>query len=326
MKITGVISFAAIVVLSCSPAGAQIYDTNNDVVQIFAGSGTAGNLNGQGTLAMFNNPSQVVADTSSNLFILDNANYLVRKITPDGTVSTFVGGGSGGLPGYGTFGAMSIDHQNTIWISYYYGSTGGGMFRIGTNGYVEFLAYSGVSQYSAICVDSANNIYFSTGSGNQVYRLSTSGSLTLFAGSGSSGSTDANGNYASFNFNFNCALAADAAGNIYVWDSGNHKVRRIDQSQNVTTIAGNGLSTDADGIGLNAEFNWIGSMCVDDWGNVIMACWSSIRKMTAATNVVTMAGSFSQSSYANGAGALARFNRHGVRCRSKQPAHPVHFL
>ena len=49
-------------------------------------------------------------------------------------------------------------------------------------------------------------------------------------------------------------------------------------------------------------------MCVDDWGNVIMACGSSIRKMTAATNVVTMAGSFSQSSYANGAGALARFN------------------
>jgi hypothetical protein len=47
MKLTGVISLAAIVVLSRWPAGAQIYDTNNDVVQIFAGSGTAGNLNGR---------------------------------------------------------------------------------------------------------------------------------------------------------------------------------------------------------------------------------------------------------------------------------------
>jgi hypothetical protein len=93
MKITGVISLSAIVVLSRLLAGAQIYDTNNDVAEVFAGSGTPGNLNGQGTLAMFNNPSQIVADTSSNLFVLDNANYLVRKITPDGTVSTFVGGG-----------------------------------------------------------------------------------------------------------------------------------------------------------------------------------------------------------------------------------------
>ena len=317
MKLTGVISLAAIVVLSRWPAGAQIYDTNNDVVQIFAGSGTAGNLNGQGTLAMFNNPSQIVADTSNNLFVADSGNSVVRKITPDGTVSTFVGNGSGGLPWYGTFGSMAIDHQNTIWMSYLYGSSGGGMLRIGSNGHVEFLAYSGVSQYSAICVDSGNNIYFSTGPGNRVYRLSASGTLTLFAGSGSSGSTDASGIYASFNFNFNCALAADAAGNIYVWDSGNQKIRRIDQSQNVTTIAGNGASGDADGSGLNAQFSGISSMCVDDWGNVIMACGSTIRKMTAATNVVTMAGSFSQSSYANGAGALARFNGASGVCLSQ---------
>jgi hypothetical protein len=318
MKIIGVISIAAIVVLTRCPAGAQIYDTNNDVVEIFAGSGTAGNLNGQGTLAMFNNPSQVVADTSSNLFVFDYNNYLVRKITPDGTVSTFVGGGSGSLPGYGTsislgqwysFGSMAIDHQNTIWISslYQYGFiSAGGMLRIGTDGYVEFLAYNGMSQNSGICVDSGNNLYYSTYSGNQIYRLSASGSLTLFAGSGSSGSTDANGIYASFNSP--CNLAADTAGNIYVWDTGNNRIRRIDQSQNVTTIAGNGVSGNADGTGLNTEFSGIRSLCVDDWGNVIMACGSTIRKMTATTNVVTMAGSFSQSSYANGAGALARFN------------------
>ena len=324
MKITGVISLTAIVVLFRWPAGAQIYETNNDVVEIFAGSGTAGDLNGQGTLAMFNNPSQVVADTSSNLFVLDSYNSLVRKITPDGTVSTFVGGGSGSLPGYGTsislgisygasasifFGSMTIDHQNTIWISCQvpiHGLFTGGMLSIGSDGYVEFLAYSVMSQNSGICVDSGKNLYFSTYSGNQVYRLSASGSLTLFAGSGSNGSTDANGIYASFNSP--STLAADAAGNIYIWDSGNHKIRRIDQSQNVTTIAGNGSPTDADGTGLNAQFNSISSMCVDDWGDVIMACSSSVRKMTATTNVVTIAGSFTQSSYANGAGALARFN------------------
>ncbi len=262
---------------------------------------------------MFHNPSQVVADTSSNLFVLDSGNSLIRKITPDGTVSTFVGGGNGSLPGYGmsisiggNYGSMAIDHQNTIWISYQSPNFPVGVLRIGSDGYVEFLAFSGWSQNSGICVDSGNNIYYSTYSGNQVYRLSASGSLTLFAGSGSSGSTDANGIYASFNYP--STLAADAAGNIYVWDSGNYKIRRIDQSQNVTTIAGNGASGNADGPGLSAQFSGISAMCVDDWGNVIMACGSTIRKLTAATNVVTIAGSFSQSSYANGAGALARFN------------------
>jgi hypothetical protein len=168
---------------------------------------------------------------------------------------------------------------------------------------------------SGLCVDSGNNVYYSTYTGNQIYRISADGVLTLFAGSGSAVSSDGNGIYASFYRP--SALAADAAGNIYVWDGGSYLVRRIDQSKNVTTIAGNGFSTDADGSGLNASFNSISSMCVDELGNVIMACGSCIRKMSAATNVVTMAGSFSQSSYANGAGALARFNGASGVCLSQ---------
>jgi len=318
MKITGAVSLAAIVVLSRWPAGAQIYDTNNDYVEIVAGSGTAGFLNGQGTQAMFNNPSGVVADTSSNLFVMDNNDALIRKITPDGTVSTFAGGGTGSLPGYGTsvalytcpnpgfstlFGRMAIDYENTIWVAVSCNQAGSspGLLRIGSDGYVEFLAYASIN---GLCVDSGNNLYYSTG--NQIYRLAAIGTLTLFAGNGTAGATDGNGIYAFFNGPG--ALAADEAGNIYVWDSGNHKIRRIDQSQNVTTIAGNGSNSDVDGPGVTASFSSISAMCADNFGNVIMACGSSIRKMTATTNVVTMAGSFSQNSYANGAGAMARFN------------------
>ena len=69
MKIKGVVTLAAIVVLSRCPAGAQIYDTNNVVVQTFAGSGFAGYLDGQGTQTMFNNPNVIVADSHSNLFV-----------------------------------------------------------------------------------------------------------------------------------------------------------------------------------------------------------------------------------------------------------------
>src|SRR5882757_5921615 len=120
--------------VSCLLAGlplcslAQIYETNNVFVQIFAGSGFSGYVDGQGTQTMFNGPLAIAADTSSNLFVMDYYNVRIRKITPDGTVSTFAGGGPGSLPGYGTNVSlpsaitMTIDHSNTLYFVEY--STG----------------------------------------------------------------------------------------------------------------------------------------------------------------------------------------------------------
>ncbi len=318
MKTKTIIAVAAASAALTWQVGAQIYDTNNAVAQVFAGSGIAGNLNGQGTLAMFSDPSKIVANSSSNLFVWDGNNRLVRKITPTGAVTTFAGGGAGGLPGVGTSvnlgsriaGAMTIDQENTIWITT---SDPDGILMIQADGYIQHLSYPGLNSASGICVDSAGDIYF-TGF-QKVWRLSYFGVLTLFAGFGSPGGVDANGIYASFNGP--STLAADAAANIYVWDGGNRKIRRIDQSQNVTTIAGNGFGSDADGVGLNAQFNWISAMCVDNSANIYMACGSSIRKMSASTNIVTVVGSFTQSSYANGAGGLARFNGANGICLSQ---------
>jgi hypothetical protein len=113
----------------CTTAFAQTYDTNGDFVQTFAGSGEVGYVDGQGQLTKFSNPSQIVADTSSNLYVWDSGNHLIRKITPGGTVSTFAGGGSD-FEGYGTnvslsaysIGMMTVDHSNTIWVVAIYGS------------------------------------------------------------------------------------------------------------------------------------------------------------------------------------------------------------
>lgn len=202
---------------------------------------------------------------------------------------------------------MVIDHSNIISIACFNTViSSGGILRVYTDGYVEFLSFSGMNQSSGICVDSGNNLYYSTAGGNQIFRLAANGTLTFVAGNGSSGTTDGNGIFASFNNPR--ALAVDAANNVYVWDFGSHLIRRIDQSQNVTTIAGNGTASDVDGQGTGARFSSIYAMTVDNNGNIIMACGSSIRKMSAATNVTTIAGSFSQSSYANGLGALARFS------------------
>jgi sugar lactone lactonase YvrE len=300
------IIFFVIAATSSWRAGAQTYDTNNVVVQTFAGSGFSGHVDGVGELTMFSNPSRVVSASSSNLFVLDVNNSRLRKIEPNGTVSTFVGGGNQWPTGSGTGAslivnansAMAIDHADTIWIV----TTTGYLIRIGTDASMSATLLNGLSVPAGGCVDTANNIYISDQPKNKIYRL-RNGILEVFAGSGNQGSADGNGIFTSFHSP--TALAADAADNIYVWDSGNRKIRRISQNRDVVTLTGGAINS-ADG--QDPSFNSVSAMCVDSFGNLILACGTAVRKMSVATNAVTLAGSFTQTGYVNGAGNLSRFS------------------
>jgi hypothetical protein len=328
MKLKIFLALVATGIMPVCHTGAQTYDTNNDVVQTFAGSGFSGYVDGVGQLTMFIEPLAIVADTFSNLFVIDYSNYQnplrIRKIMPDGTVTTFAGGGVNVLPGYGTNVAlppaaltMTIDHSNTLYLI---NTSVAALVRIGTDGYVTSIPLNGLSTgyglRDGLCVDSGNNVYISDEQGNKIWRYRTNGILEVFAGSGNSGSVDGNGIFTSFANP--TALAADNADNIYVWDWVNKLIRRINQNRDVTTIAGKGKSNipDLDGVGTNAAFNLVSAMCADQLGNIYLACYSStggdsIRKMTATTNVTTLAGSFSQNGYVNGAGSISRFNGTG---------------
>lgn len=321
----------------CCRAGAQTYDANGDFVQIFAGSGEPGYLDGQGQLTKFLNPSQIVADTSSNLYVWDSGNHLIRKITQSGTVSTLAGGGTY-FEGFGTnvsltyssVAAMAIDHANTIWLVVLSGGfpfSGGSpyLLNIGTNGFVSFenggSGLTNISGTSGVCFDSVNNLYYS--GGNIIYRYNPTTGISLpFAGNGTSGYRDGNGTIFP-EFNNPGALACDQADNIYVWDTYNARIRRVDQSQNITTIAGPGsaggiFSQNSDGTGTNASFgSGVAYMVCDNNGNVYFACGNSIRKMDAHTNVVTMAGNFSATGAMNGPGNLASFYNANGLCLSQ---------
>jgi hypothetical protein len=324
-------ALAAIAVLAWKTQ-AQTYDTNNDTVQTFAGYGIPGYVDGQSLLTAFSGPSQIVSDTASNLYVWDAGNARIRKITPSGTVSTFAGGGIS-FDGYGTnvslawspVSAMTIDHKNTLWLvmaAYYSGSSY--LISVDTNSLVS-IANGGLTNLtttSGICVDSANNLYY-TG-GNRVYRYnSASGSVQAIAGSGAVGYYDGPGPLFSA-FNNPTALTCDQADNIYVWDSANGLIRRVDPNQNVTTIAGTAGNPyyNADGVGTNAEFSSINSMFSDNQGNIYLVSSSSIRKIDRQTNVVTLAGFFpvnyqSQPGYVNGPGNQARFYNASAGCFSQ---------
>jgi hypothetical protein len=307
MKISLFIAWS-LTALLCSSGRAQLYDTNNEVVQTFAGSAFYGYLDGQGQQTMFNNPAGVVADSSGNLFVADLNNNRIRKIAPDATVTTFVGGGSASPPGYGTnvsivsfiSRVMAIDQSNVIWMA---NSTY--LTRIGADGFVS-LTNTSIS-ISGICLDSQHNIYLSSASAEKIYRLLTNGTVEVFVGSGNPGAIDGNGLFTSFYGP--AALGADAADNIYVWDSNNNLIRRVNQNRDVTTIVGiNPSYSDLDGPSSSARFYEIFSIAPDGLGNLLLACGNSVRKLSPTTNTTTYAGSFGQVGYTNGPGNQARFS------------------
>lgn len=184
---------------------------------------------------------------------------------------------------------------------------------IDTNGYVtiENGGLTNLTTSSGLCFDSANNLYYS--GGNRIYRYNPVTQVVQpFAGNGVAGNFDGPGTLFS-SFNNPTALACDQADNLYVWDSGNGTIRRVDRNQNVATIAGNGRSyPTADGSGTNANFgNSISSMFSDNAGNIYLACGNCVRKMDAQTNVVTLAGVFynqNTPAFANGPGNQALFS------------------
>jgi streptogramin lyase len=290
---------------------AQSYDTNNVIVQTFAGAAIPGYLDGQGQLAKFSSPSEIVADTSGNLFVFDSGNQVIRKITTNGAVTTFVGGGNQfegygtnvWLAGYAPIGAMNIDHSNKIWfVGYIGGNTY--LVSIHSNGYVsvENGGLPGMTYNSSrICFDSANNIYYN--GGHNIYRYDpNTGVAQVFAGSGASGYVDGNGIFTAFSSPD--TVVCDPSDNIYVLDQNGGRLRKIDQGQNVTTVA-----TNIAGAPLAVP------RYVDNSGNIVCVSGngvvaSYVSKITSAKNVLLFAGNTTGTTgYTNGAGNTALFNR-----------------
>ena len=131
--------------------------------------------------------------------------------------------------------------------------------------------------------------------------------VTTFAGSETAGSADGVGTAASFSYIF--GIAVDSSGNVYVADSGNHKIRKVTPAGVVTTLAGSGAAGSTDGVGVAAKFNDPRSVAIDASGNVYVADGGNykIRKITSAGLVTTLAGTGTQGS-TDGTGAAASFN------------------
>ena len=312
--------------VSGSPASP---DPTTGVVTTLAGSGTAGYADGTGTAAQFNLPTGVACDGSGNVYVADYGNHRIRRIVAaTGAVSTLAGGTRGYVDGTGTAAQFNLptgvacDGSGNVYVADY----GNQCIRkiVVATGAVTTLAGS-VTQGSAdgtgsaaqftypsgVAWDGSGNVYVAD-NGNHCIRkiVASTGVVTTLAGSGTAGYADGTGSAASFNRPY--GVACDGSGNLYVADTGNHRIRSIVAATGaVSTLAGNGTAGFGDGRTLAQFNNPIGVAC-DGNGTVYVADRNNqrIRRIVAATGVVsTMAGSATGTAgYANGTGAAAQFN------------------
>lgn len=319
------------------PSNAAVLTLNlGTVITTIAGqAGVLGISDGSGAVARFSSPSGIAVDFAGNAYIADAGNHTIRKMTASGIVTTIAGvaGFSGNTDGIGAVArfngprGIALDASGNVYVADTLNHT---VRMISSSGAVTTIAglagFSGsadganatarFSSPTAIGVDLVGTIYVAD-SGNHVIRRITAGNVITYAGTmGFPGYLD-NTVATSARFNTPSGLAVDNGSNVYVADSSNHVIRRIafgaSVGGTVTTIAGTaGLSGTNDGTGAAARFFQPAGVAVDFTGaNVYVAdtLSSTIRKITAAGEVTTVAGLALSIGSNDGSGATARFNQ-----------------
>ena len=294
------------------------------VVTTLAGSGSVGSSDGTGTAASFSNPFGVAVDLAGNVYVGDYSNNRIRKITPAGAVTTLAGSGTGQFAdGTGTAASFNSPYGVAVDLSgnVYVADQGNRRIRkITAAGVVTTVAGTGLFDFangtgtlahfknpSGVAIDSQGNIYIADQNNHRIREISAPVAVSTFAGSGAYSFADGTGPAASFNSPY--GLARDAAGNFYTGDQGNNRIRKITPAGVVTTLAGSGNAAFADGTGTAASFNGPLEVAVDSSGNVYVADQINhrIRKITPAGVVTTLAGS-GTGQFADGTGTAASFN------------------
>jgi mucin-19 len=293
-------------------------------VSTLAGSGTNGFADGIGTNAQFYRTWGVAVDLENNVYVGDQLNHRIRKITPSGSVSTFAGSGiSGYVDSIGSNArfnspmGLAVDSSGNLFVTDYSNNrirkiiSSGTVTTVAGNGVSGFLDGTGTnSMFSApigITVDTLGNLYVADRDNHRIRKIAPSGLVSTLAGSGAKSFADGAGTIAMFNMPH--GVTADVNGNVFVGDSDNNRIRMITPTGVVTTVAGSGSKSFADGIGTNADFDGPAGITVDPLGNLYVADWGNnrIRKILSSRVVVTIVGS-GTGGFADGIGTTAIFH------------------
>ena len=304
-------------------------------VSTFAGApGYPGADDDTGSAARFWQPQGVAVDTNGNVYVADTGNGTIRKLDPGGAVTTQAGlasrastDGSGNAARFAWPSAVALDSAGTAYVV----DTGNGTVRVvSPSGQVSTLAGSAGNFGSAdgtgtnaqfllpqgLTLGPSGNLYIADTANHTIRKVSANGVVSTWAGlAGNNGLSDGAGSNA--RFNGPQGLAADASGNVYVADTWNHTVRKVDTNGVVSTLAGvPGYSGDIDGTspgtGTNsARFNCPSALAIDGSGNIYVADTRNhtLRQISPGGVVSTLAGMAGVWGSVDGTNSGARFNQ-----------------
>jgi hypothetical protein len=299
------------------------------LVTTLAGTaGVFGSADGTGGAAQFLGPKGVATDAAGNVYVADTGNNAIRKITPSGVVTTLAGGPTnGGADGVGPAAqffqptSVATDTAGNIYVADMYNST---IRKVTPGGVVTTLAgqarMAGVADGvgsaarfnypQGVASDGAGDIYVADTGNDTIRKITPAGDVTTVAGEGEvPGSVDGTGSGARFDLPGDVAL--DATGNVYVADTQNTTLRKISASGAVATLAGTAaVQGYIDGVGAAAQFDYPHGLATDAHGNVYVADTyaATIRKITPAAAVTTVAGLHGAHGNEDGTGTEARFD------------------
>lgn len=301
---------------------ARVRKVTGSTINTIAGSlasGFAGD-GGAATKAQLDEASGVSVDASGNLYIADTGNNRIRKVASSGVIATFAGSGMPGFSGDGgaaTSAQMyspqsaALDSAGNLYIADY------ARIRKVSGGTINTVAGNGIDGYSGdsgpatsallngpegIAIDASGNLYIADSANNRIRKVS-GGTIATFAGTQTAGFSGDNGAATSAQLNDPEGVAVDAAGNVYIADSGNDAIRKVSTSGTITTVAGTGqtgFSGDG-GPATSAQLSYPRGVTVDSLGNLYIADFGNgrVRKVSNGT-ITTVAGNGLGDSSGNG--------------------------
>ncbi len=293
------------------------------IVTTIAGSGSPGFGDGFGSGALFNNPGCLAVDAQGNIYISDTFNNRIRKMGPDGTVTTIAGNGTAGYQdgpsGSAEFYApagLTLDVSGNIYVADFgnnvirkISADGTTVSTFAGNGFAAFVdgAAAKVAAFNGpagVAFDSKGSLFVVDQNDNVVRKISKA-SVSLVAGSLRPGYINATVDSVKGvwgYFRHPCAIAIDANDNLYIADRGNSAIREITPAGVITTIAG--------GPGQTALVGLPSGLCIDKLGNIYLTDETGqVIELTAARTLYDLAGSANVAGFADGTGTAAQFNQ-----------------
>ena len=320
-----------------------IADTGNNLIRevgfagiiiTVAGNGMQG-FSGDGkraTSAQLSDPVGVAVDGAGNLFIADGLNNRIRKVSHDGVITTVAGNGTPGLAGDGgpatqaqveVSAALAVDNAGNLYVE------GGSTIRkISPSGIITTVAGPGaccsssgdgglatgaqIFDVEGVAVDGAGNLFLAESGNNRIRKVTPDGIITTVAGSSTPGFSGDGGPATSAQLAYPSAVAVDGAGNLFIADTNNNRIRQVSPDGTITTVAGNGSGgnpappigncshslTDG-GPATQAEVCQPTAVAVDGAGNLFITdtvytdgydIYQSVRKVSASGTITTVAG------------------------------------